>query len=45
MKNIHDPNEYHKYKSTTNDNKSRSSLGLEISIHCKIVIGISQKCD
>ena len=40
MRNIHDPNEYHKYKSTTNGNKSRSSLGLEISIPCKIVIGI-----
>ncbi len=40
MRNIHDPNEFHKYKSTTSDNNSVSSSRRGISIPCKIVIGI-----
>ena len=46
MRNIHDPNEYHKYISTTEDNENsetstkRSGSGISISGPCWIVIGI-----
>ncbi|MBQ8292574.1 MAG: hypothetical protein IJX78_02055 [Bacilli bacterium] len=40
MRNIHDPNEYHKYKSVTGNNNSKGTYVSGLSGGCKIIIGI-----